>query len=371
MWLSDEEPIVDWNWLPCNGDEEQHMRVPEAGTLTYLQKSFNEAAILGYSELNEAIATAKGKDQRRLKEELSKRFPNGQPVSARPVLTSWQTYSKTFVRDSKALIIDGPFDSDILIFSPRSAGPGEDDSSRLGLAATLQITSALRDAAMKSAVAAPEWLSGHRPDGTPSIDPHVAFFPLPFIDAPHADGHIMGLAMAIPRALAAYEDRSTALRRVLQPLLFDKSGNERTISLWRGNAWKWHVQREKRDYPPFNLRPSTWTGPGSEWASVTPVVLHHYPKQNRAGDVERIVLEAFESAGLPVPVDLRVQPVSHFRGAGHARSLPSFTEGGEKMCRYQTHVVATFASPVRGPVLVGRGRFRGYGLFRPVIRRAS
>jgi CRISPR-associated protein Csb2 len=224
---------------------------------------------------------------------------------------------------------------------------------------------------MKAAGTAPEWLSGHQPDGTPSVNSHVAFFPLPFVDSPHADGHLMGVALAIPRTLVADEDRSTALRRVLQPLLFDKGGNERTISLWRGNAWKWHVQRERRDYPPFNLRAGTWTGPGCEWASVTPVVLHHYPKPNRAGDVERIVLEAFESAGFPKPVDLRVQPVSHFRGAGHARSLPSFTEGGDKMCRYQTHIVATFATPVRGPVLVGRGRFRGYGLFRPVIRRAS
>jgi CRISPR-associated protein Csb2 len=99
---------------------------------------------------------------------------------------------------------------------------------------------------------------------------------------------------------------------------------------------------------------------------VTPVVLHHYPKRERENDVERILLEAFESAGLPQPVALRVQPVSLFEGGGHMKSMPAFTEGGERMCRYQVHVVARFAVPVQGPVLVGRGRFRGYGLLRPV-----
>jgi hypothetical protein len=34
--------------------------------------------------------------------------------------------------------------------------------------------------------------------------------------------------------------------------------------------------------------------------------------------------------------------------------------------RYQTHVVVEFEEPVQGPVLVCRGRFRGYGLFRPI-----
>ena len=152
-------------------------------------------------------------------------------------------------------------------------------------------------------------------------------------------------------------------------LLFDKSGEERTVTLWRsrdgGRAWEWELEREKRDNPPLTLRASKWTGPAEEWASVTPVVLHHYPKR-RPGDVERIVFEAFEQVGLPRPVQLRVQPVSAFTGAAAARSMPEFTEGGATMCRYQAHIIVRFASRVRGPLLVGRGRFRGYGLLRPV-----
>jgi CRISPR-associated protein Csb2 len=232
----------------------------------------------------------------------------------------------------------------------------------MGIESTLQMTSALRDAAMKSTGAnVPEWLSGHQPDGTPSLNPHAAFFPLPFVGAKYADGHVMGLAMAVPR-----EFRSEDLRKVIGPLLFRESGQEKEVRLWRGDAWEWRGQREKREYPPLTLRAATWVGPSAEWASVTPVVLHHYPKRNRDGDVERILLEAFESAALPQPIELRVQPVSRFQGAGHAKSMPEFTEGGANLCRYQTHIVVKFPFLVEGPLLVGRGRFRGYGLLRPV-----
>jgi CRISPR-associated protein Csb2 len=156
--------------------------------------------------------------------------------------------------------------------------------------------------------------------------------------------------------------------------LFQEDGEEKTIRLWRNKGpvvlWEWKLERQTADYPPFTLRAQTWTGPSAEWASVTPVVLHHYPKRGRANDVEKILYQAFESAGLPHPVALRITPVSVFEGAGHVKSMPEFNEGGEKLCRYQVHVVVTFPSQVEGPVLVGRGRFRGYGLLRPLgVRR--
>jgi CRISPR-associated protein Csb2 len=217
----------------------------------------------------------------------------------------------------------------------------------------------------------PEWLSGHQPDGRPSLKPHVAFFPLPFVGARYADGHLMGLAMAIPREIDSYgETKEDALRRVIGSLLFREDGEEKTIRLWRTKGaevlWEWRLKRETGEYPPNTLRTQTWTGPSAEWGSVTPVVLHHYPKRGRDNDVEKILFQAFDSAGLPRPVAMRITPVSVFEGAGHVRSMPEFTEGGEKLCRHQVHVVVRFPSRVEGPVLVGRGRFRGYGLLRPV-----
>ena len=84
--------------------------------------------------------------------------------------------------------------------------------------ATLQLTSALRDAAMKATGQhVPEWLSGHQPDGRPSLKPHAAFFPLPLVPTKYADGHIMGLAMAIPRRRidSGDEMKEESLRRVI------------------------------------------------------------------------------------------------------------------------------------------------------------
>lgn len=318
MWVAEGAPETNAEWRPSRGDSEQQMRVAEPGTLAYLEETFTNRA--------------------------------------RPKLARWVGYARASRQDREQPPAQGPFDPDLVVLTRK------DECRMLGLEATLQLTSALRNAAMKAAgETAPEWLSGHQPDGRPTSKPHAAFFPLPFVGPKYADGHVMGLAMAIPRGLP-----DSALRSDLGRLLFNETGEERTVRLWRDGAWEWKLEREKRDYPPFTLRAKTWTRPAAIWASITPVVLHHYPKRNRENDVQRILLDAFASAGLPVPTEIRVQPASLFQGAGEVRTMPEFTEGGEGLCRYQVHAVVKFPFSVEGPVLVGRGRFRGYGLFRPV-----
>lgn len=362
MWVLDEGIEIHADFRPSNDPFEQQMRIPEPGTLAYLERAFNGAAIEEFGQLSEALEVAKGKQRSIVKKQIAERFPEGIPEAVRPVLTRWQGYARTAKKETIEPVWRGPFDPQLIVLTKK------DEQRVMGLETTLQLTSALRDAAMKAVGDnLPEWLSGHQADGNPTFKPHAAFFPLPFTGAKFADGHVMGLAMAIPRDLGINgENRETALRRVIGPLLFRETGEEKVISLWRGGAWRWEVEREKREYPPVTLRATTWIGPAYEWASVTPVVLHHYPKPNRGNDVERILIQAFESAGLPSPAVMRVQQVSVFEGAGHARAMPEFTEGGEKMCRYQVHIVVKFPVPVEGPVLVGRGRFRGYGLLRPL-----
>jgi CRISPR-associated protein Csb2 len=176
----------------------------------------------------------------------------------------------------------------------------------------------------------------------------------------------MGLGIAVPRDLHTANSRDTELRIFLGPRFFDaETGSEREIEIWWRSVWRWTLEREKRERLPDTLLSLNWARPSETWASVTPVVLHHYPKK-RDGDTERILREAFVSALFPAPVSVRAQSVSCVAGGGHAAAIPLFTEGGKDLCRHQVHVVATFAQPVRGPMLVGRGRFRGYGLFRPI-----
>lgn len=359
MWLVERGEEPEPNWTP-EAMGEMRIRVASRGTLGMLEAAFNGEAIVEYDELAERLGAAKGKEKARLKKEIEARFPGGRPESRRPHLAEWQGYKLKNNGHGEEEVVDGPFDEALVVL-------GKLDGPVLGLESTQQLTAALRNTAMKAAGRyVPEWLSGHDAAGAPSLRPHVAFFPLAHVGAEYADGHVMGLAMAVPREMVADGvTRDEELRRVLGPLFFDAAtGEERQIELWNGEVWRWFLEREKRERPPVALRRETWTRPSRRWASVTPVVLHHHPK--REGHVEEILRQAFVSALLPEPAEIRVTPVSELEGVGHAKSMPPFVQGGANLCRYQTHVTVWFEKKMRGPVLVGRGRFRGYGLFRPV-----
>jgi CRISPR-associated protein Csb2 len=368
MWVTGED-VPAPNWIP---DEFStlRLRVPHPGAMRSFDEAFNAGGFAKFDELSALIATAKGKASKELKQQVKDLFPDGSPPWRRPVLPRWQGYIN--LDEAKpvtipASVVPGPFDPDLLIFS-------KGEGRVLGLPSTLELTGALRNAAMKAAdrvgCGRPEWLTGHALDGRPSNSTHAAFFPLAFVGSEHADGHVTGLAIALPKQFSSLG--SEEFRQILSSLLFNpETGEERPICLWKNQKedpsriWDWELQREIRTPAPYTLRASTWVGPSRSWASVTPVVLHHYPKKNRPGDVERIVREAFASAEYPEPESVTIRSVSVFTGAGHEREMPSYNEGGEGLCRYQTHVVAVFRDLVSGPVLVGRGRFRGYGLFRP------
>jgi CRISPR-associated protein Csb2 len=372
MWVVAQGEEPEPNWILSN-DGRERFRVASGGTMAALDAAFNAEGFLRFEEMNSKLSTATGRAKVAVKGQIAVEFPNGRPEHRRPELAGWQGYKES--RTAKGTTpVEGPFDSNILVLA-------KFEGRNLGLDATLSLTKALRNAALKAATEsqrpAPEWLSGHQPDGSPSSKPHVSFFPLAFTGSEHADGHVMGLGVALPREIASETDetREETLRRVLGPLFFDLSrGVERKIRLWSNRpetyppelVWEWKIERESRESPPATLRPETWTEPSRTWASVTPVVLHHYPKKSRPGDVELIVREAFLSALMPEPEEVLIRSVSALGGAGHARAMPAFDDGGVGLCRYQTHVLARFANPVRGPVLVGRGRYRGYGLFKPV-----
>ena len=77
-----------------------------------------------------------------------------------------------------------------------------------------------------------------------------------------------------------------------------------------------------------------------------------------------IVGDACERIGLPRPIDVIVHPVSLHLGVPVAGEFPPLSASGKR--RWHSHVVVTFAEPVPGPVLLGAGRFRGYGFLRPL-----
>ncbi len=361
VWLADSESetLPAANWAPDEGVTHMRMRVASSGTLRNLETSYKGEAIARYLELEDALGAATKAGLAKIKKQMKLEFPLGAPQPERPVLSVWHGYRDVEKTNAEPVVVHGPFDSEFLVLAMQNG-------CALGLESTQQLTGALRNAAMKAAGENPPgWLTGHAADGTPSKAVHAAFFPLPYVGYTHADGHVMGLGIALPRELAATAKGRSELRERLGGLLFHEDGTPRDVKLWSEvGRWNWELARETREVPPRALQRGRWTAPSKEWASATPVVLHHFPKK-RDGHAEQILVDAVVSAGYPVPEWARLLPVSALAGAGSVAEMPPFTQGGEGLSRYQVHAVIRFSEKVAGPVLIGRGRFRGYGLFAP------
>ena len=54
-----------------------------------------------------------------------------------------------------------------------------------------------------------------------------------------------------------------------------------------------------------------------------------------------------------------------FAGVPHARDFPPLRSGPNGGARFHLHALVIFAEPIVGPLIVGAGRYRGYGLCRP------
>ena len=297
-----------------------------------------------------------------LKQELAERFPSGRPISLRPQPAHWQSYVPA-APELKPDVPTGVFDPRLVVLAV--------SGKRLSLASTLRLTAALRGALLAACpkeASQPEWFSGHRPDGRPSANPHMALLPLPFVDAEHADGRVMGLALALPKGLDPVQ-----AGKCLNTFLIDtQTGQSKPHRLFAGRWFECGIEMELREQPPKSLDVLTWTRPSKVWASVTPVVLdRHADGKDRREQAAESIKDACERSGLPRPVEVMLDPVARVRGAPHAREFPCLIRKSDGGRRYHCHIVLTFEQPVGGPVLIGAGRFRGYGLCRPLDPRGA
>ena len=297
----------------------------------------------------------------KLKARLKDRFPDGEPIAPmRPVPGKWQGYRRTNADERRGYSAAGSiFDPRIVIFAITGR--------RVSLPGTLKLTTALRGLLMRECPVQPppEWFSGHDSGGGPTTAPHLATAPLPFVDAENADGRIMGLALVLPRALAPRDAGS-----VLDPMMLDaETGLPREHRLFDGEWLECALELETRERPPINLQPHLWTAPSRTWASVTPVVLNrHFDGADRWERSAESIKDACEHIGLPRPLEVLLHPVSLVEGVPHARDFPNMKRKRDGGRQRHTHAVVVFAEPVAGPVLIGAGRFRGYGLCRPMDR---
>ena len=241
---------------------------------------------------------------------------------------------------------------DRMIVLRRDAGP------RASLRSTLSVTAALRGALMSLAPqTVPEYLSGHAPGSTPeqpvrSERAHVALVPLPFVDAAHATGDLLGVAALLPAAL------TTGERQVCWDVM---SG---VAKLEMGWGW-WDVSLTDAEEARSNLLPGAWCRPATVWSTVTPFVFDRYPKDPYGTEAEQVVRLAIERIGLPAPRDVDLHYNPWHTGVPKASLFPPAPARNGKPRRYHCHVRLEFAQPVAGPLAAGAGRFYGYGLFRP------
>jgi len=223
---------------------------------------------------------------------------------------------------------------------------------------TAMFTEALRRAVMSAtANPLPDALHGHGADGRP----HVAFLALPNADNPQADGHLLGMAVAIPDLPEA--ERRAIVRGVLVGMrssVADPGSDTRTLRLNVPKIGEVDLTYEPGLIRPWGIRPERWRQGSDHWVSVTPVILDRYPHN---GDVEQEIARSCVQVGLPRPRDIVVSTAPLVAGGIRMRpgDLPEQARG--KLFR---HVELRFDRKVAGPILLGAGRYLGVGLLAPL-----
>ncbi len=372
-WVTEaESEIAPIDWEPTKGIAEKRLRVVPIGRLDTLIQAYNQTNVMEYSCLkaqSEALrgtfrgkgATARRNEKKRLDNLITEKFGKYPPVSLRPTPVRWQGYGR--LREPNLPNFPCPiFDSNLVVLAL--------SGKRVPATTTLRLTQSLRGALMDSCPEQPppEWFSGHKPDGSPTTDPHMAMLPLPFVGSQYSDGRVMGLALALPRALNP-QDASRCLSEFLYQ---SDTGLPREHNLFDGRWFECRIGLETRERPPVNLVSDTWTRRSRVWASVTPVALNrHFKGKDKWARAAESVKDACEHIGLTRPREALLHPVSLVEGAPHAREFPYLRRKSDGGRRSHVHVVLIFNEPVHGPIAVGAGRFRGYGLCRPMDTGAS
>jgi CRISPR-associated protein Csb2 len=218
----------------------------------------------------------------------------------------------------------------------------------LSIEAALTLTSALRKALMTLSESDPAlcaFFSGH------DAEAHCAFAALPFVGHEYADGRLMGVAVVLPRTIGTVQRRKV----MRSCALIEKINLKDQSALW-------DVELCGLDIPQRTLRPQSWSGPSAMWASVTPILLDRFPKKTLS--VEEIVATACERIGLPRPIEIEHSPFSDIHAVSPVSEFRLLRTKDDKP-RWGVHAKIRFEEQVRGPILLGAGRFFGLGLLRP------
>lgn len=371
-------------WRPSDAISGISLRVATEGEFDRLQWDGMRERIKQFELIVTRAETGSAKEKKQAKADFLDAFGTKFGKNVRPpepvpaTIGTWASYSDQRLDARIENISQSVFDSGLVVLSLM-------DGPRLGLRDTLTVAARLRDAMMSfcGIQPAPEWVCGHDSDKRPTKETHLAIVPLAFAGAKYADGHLLGMGIAIPREMP-----SDRIRRCLGPVFYDGT-KPRMIKLTLGQLGEWSLQLEQRATPPRMLQSRTWTRASRIWESVTPVVLDRFPKSDRRKEVSawrdevaQIIFRSCQFSGVPIPEAIDIDTSAFLPGVPRATRKLSFKRtmnsqhrlgdgfdsppsGPGKPPRVQVHVRLRFATPVGGPILIGAGRFRGYGLLKP------
>jgi CRISPR-associated protein Csb2 len=182
---------------------------------------------------------------------------------------------------------------------------------------------------------------------------HFAIVPLPSVNPPAftADGWlrrvaVIGYGVTSPADHELFQE----LTRGLHGAVLEDNGKP------RGELRLLTAREQQRVLAPL-------AGPANRWRSVTPVVLTGFTRKGRAAEaclVRALLQQGFQEediesvAAFTGPVVPTAQPARAYRVQGYLDTTP------------RIHAEVIFRRQLAGPLVVGRGRFTGFGLLIPV-----
>ena len=187
---------------------------------------------------------------------------------------------------------------------------------------------------------------------------HFAVVPLPSVNPPSftADGWLRRVAvLGYGVTDAAERELFEEATRGLHGALLEDNGKP------RGELRLLTPRERDRVLAPL-------VGPSARWRSLTPVVLTGFTRRGRSAEmclVRGLVQQAFRTediksvAAFTGPIVPTVQPARSYRVQGYLGTTP------------RIHAEIIFRRQVHGPLVVGRGRFAGLGLFVPAAPAAD
>ena len=254
---------------------------------------------------------------------LERAFESHREVEPRVMPAVPQPYTREATETSR-LTPKSLFSDDWLVLR-RVEGPF------LPMTATAGVARAVRKTLMSFAdEPIPEVLSGHIPDGRPSLQPHLAIVPLPFVGHQHASGAILGVALVLPRTASA-SDRRAVYKAIAAWEQKYRQEDEDTpiVQLNLGAAGELRLERVEWRSVQASLRSSVWCGRASGWCSVTPVALDRNPGDLRSRDPRKLAGAMDEAVEIVCRACVRIElPTTEVRGDPARVAVGGIRESG-------------------------------------------